>query len=216
MKVFAFVGLLTFATLAVSAEDVQSNPLGKVFELMSALEAKIVKEGEAEAKAFKEFFQWCDSASQNLNNEIKTGKTSQEKLTAQIDEETSAIAVGTSKIEELSAAIATNEGELKDATSIRNKEAADFAASEKELVATVDTLDRAISIISSEMAKNPAALAQIDHSSMSSLLQSLGAVVDAAGFATADHQKLIALLQSQGEDSETGAPAAATYKSQSS
>ena len=64
-------------------------------------------------------------------------------------------------------------------------------------------------------AKNPAALAQIDHSSMSSLLQSLGAVVDAAGFATADHQKLIALVQAQGEDSDAGAPAAATYKSQS-
>merc|ERR1719401_1391238 len=215
MKVFAFVGLLTFATLAVSAEDVQSNPLGKVFELMSSLEAKIVKEGEAEAKAFKEFFQWCDEASQNLNNDIKTGKANQEKLTAKIDEETSAIAVGTSKIEELSAAISSNEGELKDATSIRTKEAADFAASEKELVATVDTLDRAVSIISSEMAKNPAALAQIDHSSMSSLLQSLGAVVDAAGFTNADHQKLTALVQAQSEDTEAGAPAAATYSSQS-
>merc|ERR1719498_1269856 len=62
---------------------------------------------------------------------------------------------------------------------------------------------------------NSAALNQIDHSSMSSLLQSLGAVVDAAGFSNADHQKLAALVQSQGEDSEAGAPAAATYKSQS-
>jgi len=41
------------ASPAVKAEE--SNPLGKVFELISALEAKIVKEGEAEAKAFKEF-----------------------------------------------------------------------------------------------------------------------------------------------------------------
>jgi hypothetical protein len=212
MKFVAFV-LLLVGTPAVVAEE--SNPLGKVFELMSALEAKIVKEGEAEAKAFKEFFEWCDSSSQNLNNDIKTGNSNQEKLTAKIAEETSNIAAGTSKIEELSAAIATNEAELNDAKSIRNKEASDFAASEKELVATVDTLDRAISIISTEMAKNPAALAQIDHSSMASLLQSLGAVVDAAGFTSADHQKLTALVQSQGEDSEAGAPAAANYKSQS-
>merc|ERR1719440_1325036 len=192
-KILAFV----FATVAL-ADEVQSNPLGKVFELMSALEAKITKEGEAEAKAFKEFFEWCDSSSQNLNNEIKTGKSNQEKLTAKIDSLTSDIEVSTSKIEELSAAIATNEAELKDATAIRDKEAADFAASEKELVATVDTLDRAVSIISSEMAKNSAALAQIDTASMSSLLQSLGAVVDAAGFSNADHQKLAALVQAQG------------------
>jgi len=212
MKVIALV-LLLVATPAVVADE--SNPLGKVFELMSALQTKIVKEGEAEAKAFKEFFEWCDSSSQNLNNDIKTGNANQEKLTAKIGEHTSAIAAGTSKIEELSSAISTNEAELNDAQSIRSKEASDFAASEKELVATVDTLDRAISIISTEMAKNPAALAQIDHSSMASLLQSLGAVVDAAGFSSADHQKLTALVQSQGEDSEAGAPAAANYKSQS-
>ena len=82
---------------------------------------------------------------------------------------------------------------------------------------TVDTLDRAISIISTEMAKNPAALTQIDTRSMSSLLQSLTVVVDAAGFSTSDRQKLVALVQSkQGdEDSELGAPAAKSYTSQS-
>jgi len=169
MKSIALLVLLLGAP-AVAAEE--SNPLGKVFELMSALQAKI-------------------------------------------DEATSAIAVGTSKIEELAAAITTNEAELSEAGAIRTKEAADFAASEKELVATVDTLDRAVSIISSDMAKNPAALTQIDHSSMSSLLQSLGAVVDAAGFTNADHQKLTALVQAQTQDTDAGAPAAATYSSQS-
>jgi len=210
-----YLALLLCAS--ASAATVESNPLGKVFELMSALEAKIVKEGEAEAKAFKEFFEWCDSASQNLNNEIKTGTTQKGKLEAKIGELTSDIDVAESQIEELSAAIAANEADLKDATGVRNKEAADFAASEKELVETVDTLDRAISIISTEMAKNPAALAQIDRSSMSSLIQSLGAVVDAAGFSTSDHQKLVALVQGKEADEDTvlGAPAAATYKSQS-
>jgi len=215
MNVMYLAFLLGAAT--ATAAQVDSNPLGKVFDLMQALEAKITKEGEAEAKAFKEFFSWCDEASQNINNEIKTGKTTQEKLEAKIGELTSDIDVSDSEVEKLSAAISTNEGELNGATNIRNKEASDFAASEKELVETVDTLDRAVSIVSTEMAKNPAALAQIDTRSMSSLLQSLTVVVDAAGFSTSDHQKLVALVQSkQGdEDSEMGAPAAATYESQS-
>merc|ERR1719272_2120863 len=52
---------------------------------------------------------------------------------------------------------------------------------------------------------------------MSSLLQSLTVVVDAAGFSTSDRSKLIALVQSkQGdEDGELGAPAAKSYTSQS-
>jgi len=210
----AFV-LSAFASMAMAEE---SNPLGKVFELMSALEAKIKAEGEAEAKAFKEFFAWCDESSQNLNYEIKTGKAKKEKLEAQIGELTSSIDVSESKIEELAAAVSAAEAELSDATGIREKEASDFAASEKELVETVDTLDRAISIISTEMSKNPAALAQIDTSSMAGLVQSLSAVVDAAGFSTVDRQKLVALVQSkQGdEDSEFGAPSASSYKSHSS
>jgi len=210
------MALMFLALTSVAAAD-QSNPLGKVFELMSSLEAKIVKEGEAEAAAFKEFFQWCDEASQNVNNDIKTGNTQKEKLEAKIGELTSAIDVSESQIEELAAAVSTADAELADATGIRNKEASDFAASEKELVETVDTLDRAVSIISTEMSKNPAALAQIDTSSMTSLVQSLSAVVDAAGFSTSDHQKLVALVQSKqsDEESELGAPAASAYKSQS-
>merc|ERR1719389_1513301 len=52
---------------------------------------------------------------------------------------------------------------------------------------------------------------------MSELVQSLGAVVDAAGFSTADREKLVALVQGkQGDEEElAGAPAAATYKSHS-
>jgi len=210
--VFAFL-----AVLAPGANAEESNPLGKVLELMSSLEAKIIKEGEAEAKAFKEFFEWCDDASANLNNEIKTEKKAIEKLTAKIDQLSSDIEVAESKIEDLAASIAQDEAELADATKIREKEHADFLVAEKELVETVDTLDRAISIISTEMAKNPAALAQIDTSSMTSLVQSLNVVVDAAGMASADKKRLTVLLQSQQEDEDegAGAPAAKVYKTQS-
>jgi hypothetical protein len=215
MKTMQLVFLALFAGAA--ANEVQSNPLGTVFELMSALEAKIIKEGEAEAKAFKEFFEWCDEASKNINYDISTGKTTQEKLTAKIDELSSDISVGDSKIEELAGAVATNEGELKDATAIRDKEAAEFAVADNELVDTVDTLDRAISIISTEMKKNPAALAQIDTSSMTNLVQSLSVVVDAAGFSSSDRQKLVALVQAQqgSEENDVGEPAAAVYKTHS-
>jgi hypothetical protein len=209
---------LFLCTASVMAEKDESNPLGTVLELMNSLEAKIVKEGENEAKAFKEFFEWCDDASKNINYEISTAKKQKEQLEAKIGELSSAIDVSESKIEELAGAISTSESDLKDATAIREKEAADFAASEKELVDAVDTLDRAISIISTEAQKNPAALAQIDSSSMNNLVQSLSVVVDAAGFSTSDRQKLMALVQSKqsDEDSDVGAPAAATYKSHSS
>jgi len=88
---------------------------------------------------------------------------------------------------------------------------------EAELMDCIDTLERALTIISREMAKNPAALVQIDTSSTARLVQTLGAVIDAAGFAANDKQKLVALVQSQNSDDqeEPGAPAAAVYKTHS-
>jgi chromosome segregation ATPase len=211
LTVVAVTALALFTV--VGGEEV--NPLGKVFELMKRLEAEVVKDGEAEAKSYKEYFEWCDSTSKNVANEIKTGETSKAKLTAKITELSSDIEVGDSKIEELASAISSNEAQLKDATAIREKEEADFLASEKELMSTIDTLERAASIISSESAKNPAALAQIDTSSMESLLQSLSVVVDAAGFTGTDQKRLLALAQQaqQTDDDDVGAPAATVYKS---
>merc|ERR1719440_2623456 len=50
---------------------------------------------------------------------------------------------------------------------------------------------------------------------MTNLVQSLSAVVDAAGMASADKKRLTALIQSQQEDDDAGAPAAAVYKTHS-
>merc|ERR1740124_1592362 len=154
----------------------------------------------------------------NTNFEIKTAKASKEKLEAKINQLTSAISVGTSKIEDLTSAIAASEKEVGEATTVRGKEQADFAAGEAELVDGIDTLGRAIGIMEREAAKNPAAFAQIDTSNMQALTQALGAVIDAAAFSGNDRKRLMAMVQqsSDDDDSETGAPAASTYKSHSS
>jgi len=67
------------------------------------------------------------------------------------------------------------------------------------------------------MAKNPAAFAQVDTSSLDNTLKSLGAVINAAAFSNADRSKLLALVQSQSDadDDAPGAPAAAVYKTHS-
>merc|ERR1719335_2082982 len=199
---------------------IETNPLSKVLDLMDALTAKVTKEGEEEAKAFKEYVEWCDDAAANLANEIKTGSASKEELEATIGKATADIEASTAKIEDLSAAIASDEAELKEATAVREEEVATFEASEKELMDAIDTLDRAVGILQKEMSKNPAALAQVDTRNLDSVIKSLGNVINAASFSAQDQKKLTALVQSQqgeeSDDSELAAPAAAVYKTHSS
>jgi len=215
---FLCVALLT--GFAVGRQASGENPLGKVIQLLDSLAAKIEKEGEAEAKAYKEFFEWCDDAAANKKFEIKTATTSKGKLEAAISKSISDGEVATANIEELAGSIATGEADLKSATNIRSKEAADFGTNQAELVDVIDTLSRAIAVLERQMAKNPAAFAQVDTSNINAIAKSLDAVVNAAGFSIADSKKLAALVQSRSavdtDDDQLGAPEAAVYKTHSS
>mmetsp|Transcript_15085 Transcript_15085/g.33944 ORF Transcript_15085/g.33944 Transcript_15085/m.33944 type:complete len:698 (-) Transcript_15085:39-2132(-) len=206
--------------LATSASAMQANPVSKVVDLLTDLQAKITKEGEAELKAFEEYTKWCDDTTQELGFEIKTASSQKAEAEAELAKCTSQEEVAETKIGELAASIATAEKDLSNATSIREEEHVTFTASEAELLDAIDTLGRAISILSKEMANNPALLQKSVASNMQGLVSTLSAVIDAVSFTSTDRQKLMALVQSkqtaEEDDDDLGAPAAALYKTHSS
>jgi len=217
-KTAALLGLIGAA--GARAEDAGTNPLAQVIKMANELSAKVKADGDAEAKAYKEYFEWCDDVSKEKQYEIETTTSQKEKLTAKISELAANIETGESTIAELAEKISTNSADLKSATDIRKKESADFAASEKELIETVDVLGRAIGVLEKELGS--ASFAQVSKSaSMKDALQALNIIVDAASFSVSDKKRLTALVQaSEGsddsdEDDLAGAPAAAAYESKS-
>jgi len=212
--------LLLLAILFRAAAE-QVSPIQKVIELISQLEAKILKEGEAEEKAYKEFFEWCDDAAKNTQFQIKTATSQKEKLEATISEAESDGEAAAVSIEELSAEISTDKGDLDAATQIREKENEEFTASEAELSDAVDTLGRAIGIISRNMKGSSLLQAPMTNKNIKALISSLQTVIDAASFSSHDVQKLVALVQNKDkdqdndDDTDLGAPAPDAYKSHS-
>jgi len=182
--------------------------------MMSDLEAKIIGEGKESQKTYDEFAEWCEDRSKDLQFEIKTGKGNKADLEATIQKESANADALTAKIEDLSADIAEDEAELKKATGIREKEAATFAAQDKELKEVIDMLQRAVSILEKEMAGG-ASMMQIK--SANNLEQALSIMVKASAISSADANKLAALVQTQSDDSDsdTGAPDAEVYESKS-
>jgi len=203
-----FVPLLCIS--GTSANEV--NPIEKVIQMMSDLEAKIIGEGKESQKTYDEFAEWCEDRSKDLQFEIKTGKGNKADLEATIQKESANADALTAKIEDLSADIAEDEAELKKATGIREKEAATFAAQDKELKEVIDMLQRAVSILEKEMAGG-ASMMQIK--SANNLEQALSIMVKASAISSADANKLAALVQTQSDDSDsdTGAPDAEVYES---
>ena len=150
--------------------------------MITSLEAKLMKEGEAADKAYKEFFEWCDDAAKEKAFEVKTATAEKEKLEATIAKAISDMDEADMAIGELSASIATAQGDLKNATLIRDKEHEEFAASEAELMDAIDTLDRAIGIIEREMKGSALLQKQMDNSNVQKLIASVSVVIDAASF----------------------------------
>merc|ERR1719409_35979 len=207
---------MIFLALAVApASASQASPIEKILEMISDLQAKVIGEGADAQKAYDEYAEWCEDRSTSLGFEIKTGKANVAELKATIEQETSRSGELETKIESLSNDIQTDEADLKAATDIRAKEAADFAAEEKELTEVLSMLERATSILSREMAKSGASMLQLK--SASSVTEALSAMVQASVLSSADASRLTALVQSSNddEDSSMGSPAAAVYEGHS-
>jgi chromosome segregation ATPase len=200
------------AVALVAVPSVAASPIAKIIEMIGDLEAKIIGEGEAVQKTYAEFAEWCETESRNVQYEIKTGKAEVEDLDATIDKEASNIVAQTATIEELAGGIATDEADLKAATEIRNKEQAVFSEEEKDLVETIDTLERAVGIVEKEM-NGGASMLQAS----GSVVQALATMVKAQSLSSAEGARLTALVQDKQEsdDDDSGAPQAAAYSNQS-
>jgi len=203
----------------LQAQAVEVNPITKVVQLLSSLEAKISKDGEAEDKAYAEYADFCKGSAQDKGYEIKTAKAEIEDLSATISKAVADMSSASTKIEELGGTISGNDADLKASTGIREKEHAEFTAAEAELVETVGTLDRAINILEKKLHGSALMQAQVNNKDITKLVKTLEAVVDAAALSLHDKKKLVALAQatsgSDDDEDESGAPAPDAYKSKS-
>jgi chromosome segregation ATPase len=204
-----------FLLAAVSAV----TPIEKTIQLLDGLMAKIEKEGEHEGKMFEDFTKYCHDDSMNLEFSIKTGKSDAERSAAAVADNDAKIGAAEAKIEELTTSIATSEKDLASATTIREKEHADYVTLEADLQATVSMLERASAIIEREMAKTGFIQGA---ESMQKIADALSAIVTSVGVNAADKAKVEALLQSQQKSGDedldfqpAGAPDPAAYKSKS-
>merc|ERR1719265_549335 len=225
-----FLGFLLVSGAFAETSQVR-NPISKVLELIANLQAKVIKEGEEEQKLYSGFAEWCEDESKQKQFEIKTGKSEKEKLEATIAKAIADMDEADARIADLSSTIATADADLKSATEIREKENADFNAEEKDLMETIDILQRAIGILEQEMAKHPSAFLQeaAPGSPAAKLVQVLQTVLDTASISSKDKAKLTAMIQTHenaaesedaGEDAldrytDSGAPDPAAYKGHS-
>jgi chromosome segregation ATPase len=208
-----FVLLLCLGATATSVSPVQ-----KVIQLLDELKGKVANDLAKEEKMMDEYTSWCDEEANEKEDAITSSKRTIGDLEATIEDAKATIMTLTSSIDEFTTKISTSEAELTKATSIRSKAHEDFMAAEKELVDTVDSLERAKTVLKNNLGFTQSGAVAKALKPMTAAFQR---VVEASWVNSQQKEVLQSLLQttSQDEDEDLSLQpqaTAAAYSSQSS
>jgi len=147
--------LVVFAPTTVVAEKV--TPVQKVLELMKGMLEKGIAEKKDEEVKFSAYSQWCDNQDRIKKKEIAEANEKIEKLNAEIAKATADIDELTARIQELDEDIGRWKKDQGSATTIREKEKADFTATLQDYSESIDALERAINVLKKQSADKPQA-----------------------------------------------------------
>merc|ERR1719421_2842637 len=146
-----------------------------------------------------EYTTWCDSESTQKEDAIAEAGRTIDELNATIEESSGSISALTGEIEELAGKISASEADLANATGIRTSEKAAFEATEKELVETQDSLERALVMLKRNMGFMQG---KTHKKNIEDLVTSLRTIVDASWISTEEKAKVQQLLQTEDSDED--------------
>jgi chromosome segregation ATPase len=204
--------------IGAASASAKVTPVGKVVQLLGDLKAKVQKDLAAEEKAMEEYTSYCDDKSKDTQYNIRTAATKIEQLEAVIEGATAKISDADSTIGTSAQEISQKQSELASATDVREGEAKDFAAAEKELVDSVDMLARAAAVLKRELSFVQGAPKKEMKKKVANMLMGLSAIINAEWVSSAQSKKLKAFLEGDAEDDDLSLvqqPQAATYNYES-
>lgn len=185
------------------------SPVQKVVELLQENRVKIVDDLKAEETEMSEYTEYCDNEMSAKGYAIETASRKIEDLTAAIEDGEAKIVSYKDEITTLASEEAAKNGQLATATAERKSEKAEFEASEKELLTSLDQLTRAVTIIKREMSfvQMKGAKHKKGKTDIKTALSMIAKVIDASWVEAGTRKSLKALLQTQtgadaGEDDD--------------
>jgi len=194
MSNIMMIFLLAIQWQATTAAN--ENPIRKIVRLMQDMSAEIEAEKKKEAELFEKFMCICNEYPSELQTSIDADAKEIESLSSKIEEETALKAKLAEELKQHAVDKDTAEKDLAKATTLREKESADFEASAADLKGSIAQLDGAIPAL--EAGAGASALLQNAGSShLKNIVASSMVITDF------DKKQVLAFL-SEGDSSSSG------------
>merc|ERR1719504_597251 len=125
----------------------KNRPVTKVINLLKDMATQLEKEGEEDQEVFEKIACWCETNDKDKTTSIGDAEARITDLTATIEEATATSARLNTEIKNLATEIAKNQAALDKATSLRQKELAEFNGEEKDVLQSIGALKSAITVL---------------------------------------------------------------------
>jgi len=150
------LALLAVATpvhgdIAVQASDASANPIRKVVNMLQAMEKKVAGEGKKETELYDKFMCYCKNAGGTLGAGIAAATTKVPQVTSDIGEGEASLAQLKEDLKKHQVDRASAKSAMAEATSLREKEAADFAKEKAEDDANIAAMASAVTALEKGM-----------------------------------------------------------------
>jgi len=176
-----------------SASAINGSPVEKVIAMLGENKLKVTRDLASEKKEMDEYAQFCDDETDEKTYAIKTAKRNIDDLNSVIDDATAQVRGLDDTIATLGRDMAAKDDQIAKAKGVRKNEHTDFEATEKELVESVDQIEKAIMLLKREVSL---AQGKVAHKpDMRKVAAALGSLVNAAWMDQGNQQALKGLLQ---------------------
>jgi len=146
--------LAVFAAPALGSSADQlanANPIRKVVSMLQAMEKKVRAEGEKEQELFDNFMCYCKTGGATLSKSISEAEAKVPSVGSDIEEGEAKLKQDKEDLKNAQTDRAAAKAAMAEATAIREKEAASFAAEKAELTANIDAMTKATAAIEKGM-----------------------------------------------------------------
>jgi len=129
-----------------------ANPVRKVVTMLQMMQKKVSEEGDKETALYEKYVCWCKNGAGSLGQSIADANTRIPSLAASIKEAEASKVQLEADIKQHRADRDAAKAAMLEATAIREKEAAAYAAESAEDKSNIDAVEKAIAAISKGMA----------------------------------------------------------------
>ena len=158
------------SSLTFDMEAAKNRPVTKVITLLKDMLKQLEKEAEEDEEIYDKLACWCETNDKEKSKSIADAEGKIEDLTNKIEELTASSSRLGTEIKNLEKEVAENQDALDKATSIREKELAEFNAEEKDLLGSISALKAAVTVLSKH---NSAAFLQMPANHLNTLATTL-------------------------------------------